>query len=298
MPVLRVLVGSSMSSASHFAAWTICVVSQTSSLALPKAPITLVSRSIVTETSSFLPRVMFKDLATWLKPLNFSLSLSLWSKNVNRWMAVVELVSSPDPTFCEGKGLVTVEHFLCSWKLSILVFAQANQIAALWFLCNIAFRYEATLYKISCLGLAVANQNAALQFWIPLRSNVQMARDRLHDIAVKSRICATKKPFQCHLVSFPDPALKEGKGLVHIERFLGLDDISVKNSSTPIRFTPCVIMWHRRILHACESGWCVVMPKRCVAMPITWYAVSCAPQKTLDVYQTLSLLEGGVWKRD
>ena len=53
------------------------------------------------------------------------------------------------------------------------------------------------------------------------------------------------------LVSFPDPALKEGKGLVHIKRFLGLDDISVRNSSAPIRFMPCglhvIIMWHRPI---------------------------------------------------
>ena len=41
------------------------------------------------------------------------------------------------------------------------------------------------------------------------------------------------------VVSFPDPALKEGKGLVHIERFLGLDDVSVRNFSAPIRFTLC-----------------------------------------------------------
>ena len=41
------------------------------------------------------------------------------------------------------------------------------------------------------------------------------------------------------LVSFPDAALKGGKGLVHIERFMGLDDVSIGNSSAPIRFTPC-----------------------------------------------------------
>ena len=33
------------------------------------------------------------------------------------------LVSSPDPTLCEGKGLVTVERFLGFCKLSSRVFA-------------------------------------------------------------------------------------------------------------------------------------------------------------------------------
>ena len=32
------------------------------------------------------------------------------------------VVSSPDPTLCEGKGLVTFERFLGSCKLSSLVF--------------------------------------------------------------------------------------------------------------------------------------------------------------------------------
>ena len=41
------------------------------------------------------------------------------------------------------------------------------------------------------------------------------------------------------VVSCPDPTLKEGKGLVHIEHFLGLDDVSVRNFSEPIRFKPC-----------------------------------------------------------
>ena len=31
----------------------------------------------------------------------------------------------------------------------------------------------------------------------------------------------------------PDPSLKEGKGLVYIKHFLGLDDISVVNSRAP-----------------------------------------------------------------
>ena len=57
---------------------------------------------------------------------------------------------------------MTFERFLGSCKLSILVFAQANQIAALRFSCDIASCCEATFYKVSCLGLAVANQNAAL----------------------------------------------------------------------------------------------------------------------------------------
>ena len=32
------------------------------------------------------------------------------------------------------------------------------------------------LYKVSCLGLVLANQNAVLRFCIPLHSNVQWAR--------------------------------------------------------------------------------------------------------------------------
>ena len=55
---------------------------------------------------------------------------------------------------------------------------------------------------------------------------------------------------------------------------------------------------YSRIQHTCESGWCIAIPKWCVVTPITRYAASCAPQKALDVYQTLSLLEGGVWERD
>ena len=52
------------------------------------------------------------------------------------------------------------------------------------------------------------------------------------------------------IVSFPDPTLKEEKGLVYIERFLGLDDVSFLNTRAPIRFTACgtcisvIIMWH------------------------------------------------------
>ena len=41
------------------------------------------------------------------------------------------VVSSPDPTLKEGKGLVTVEHLVGSCKTSILVFVHANHIAAL-----------------------------------------------------------------------------------------------------------------------------------------------------------------------
>ena len=52
---------------------------------------------------------------------------------------------------------------------------------------------------------------------------------------------------------------------------------------------------YNRILHACESGWCVAMPKRCIVMPVTWYAASCAPQKALDVCQTLPLTRKRVW---
>ena len=49
----------------------------------------------------------------------------------------------------------------------------------------------------------------------------------------------------------PDPTPKRGKGLIHIERFLGLADVAFLNSVAPIRFTPCglhvTIMWHRPI---------------------------------------------------
>ena len=41
------------------------------------------------------------------------------------------LLSSPDPTLCQGKGLVTVGCFLDFCKLNSRVFAQANQIATL-----------------------------------------------------------------------------------------------------------------------------------------------------------------------
>ena len=54
------------------------------------------------------------------------------------------------------------------------------------------------------------------------------------------------------VVSFPDPTLKEGKGLVYIEHFLGLDDVSVLNPCAPIRFLPCgifmTIIWHCAIV--------------------------------------------------
>ena len=94
-------------------------------------------------------------------------------------------------TLCKEKGLVTVERILGSCKLSILVFAKANQIAALRFSCDIASCCEATLYKVSCLDFALTNQNVALRFGILLRSNVLYT-------AVKSRARTTKKPFQCH----------------------------------------------------------------------------------------------------
>ena len=39
------------------------------------------------------------------------------------------------------------------------------------------------------------------------------------------------------VVLFPDPTLKEGKGLVYIEQYLGVD-VAFLNSCAPIRFTP------------------------------------------------------------
>ena len=102
---------------------------------------------------------------------------------------------------------MTFERFLGSYKLSILIFVQANRIAALWFSRDMASCCEATLYMVSCLGLAIANQNGALRFCIPLYSNEQPECDQLHNIAVKSRVCTTKKPFQCHQ-TFPHAGIR------------------------------------------------------------------------------------------
>ena len=53
----------------------------------------------------------------------------------------------PDPTFKEGKGLMTFERFLGSCKLSNLTFAKANQIAALRFSCDLATCHTATIIQ-------------------------------------------------------------------------------------------------------------------------------------------------------
>ena len=65
-----------------------------------------------------------------------------------------------------------------------------------------------TLYEVSYLGLALANQSAALRVCIQLCNNMQRACDWLHNIVVKTVICpytlymyiqcTTKKLFQCH----------------------------------------------------------------------------------------------------
>ena len=115
-------------------------------------------------------------------------------------IAAVVIVSPPDFALCERKGLVKVKCFLGFCMLSSLAFGQAYQIAAL---CDFTFCCE-VLYKVSCLGLVVVNQNAALQFYVPLCSNGQLASDRLHNIVVKSRACTTKKTLQCHQ-TFPHP---------------------------------------------------------------------------------------------
>lgn len=96
------------------------------------------------------------------------------------------VVSFPDSALKEGKGLVTLERFIGSCKLSSFVFASANQISALvtflWY--YILFYHKETLYKASCLGLAVTDWNAALWSCILLRSNVQLVCEQLHNIAV------------------------------------------------------------------------------------------------------------------
>ena len=108
------------------------------------------------------------------------------------------LVSSPDPTLGEGKGLVTFERFLGSCKFSILTFAKANQIAALRFSYDLASAMIWSCSNMPAGDLAPANENAVLWFCIALRSNVGLARGWLHNIGMKSRACTTKKPFQCH----------------------------------------------------------------------------------------------------
>jgi hypothetical protein len=59
----------------------------------------------------------------------------------------VSLVSFPDPTLEEGRGLVTFERFLGSRKFNILTFAKANQIAALRFSCDRASGRAATIVQ-------------------------------------------------------------------------------------------------------------------------------------------------------
>ena len=44
---------------------------------------------------------------------------------------------------------------------------------------------------------------------------------------------------QYSIVSVPDPTPTREEGLVYFERFLGLDDMAVLISGTPIRFTAC-----------------------------------------------------------
>ena len=55
--------------------------------------------------------------------------------------------------------------------------------------------------------------------------------------------------------SFQDPILKEGKGLVYIERFLGLMTVVLAflNSVTPIRFILCDLHYSHP-LNVCESS--------------------------------------------
>ena len=69
------------------------------------------------------------------------------------------------------------------------------------------------------------------------RSN--LAKKHTHVYHMQLKICSqlisstNVQVSRVQLVSFPDPSLKEGKGLVYIERFLGLDDISLLNSRAP-----------------------------------------------------------------
>ena len=106
------------------------------------------------------------------------------------------LVPIPRPLWGKGSGDI--------WALSWFVQAQHSCFRASQSDCSstIFMWYRILLqsnkYKVSYLGLAVTNQNTTLSLCIPLRSNMQPTPDRLHNIAVKSRACITKKPFQCH----------------------------------------------------------------------------------------------------
>ena len=72
--------------------------------------------------------------------------------------------SSPDPTLCEGKGLVTVEHFVGSCKLSIHCFhASQSDCSSMIFMCYYVLLWS----KVNCHVLALTNlQNVALRFCI------------------------------------------------------------------------------------------------------------------------------------
>ena len=122
--------------------------------------------------------------------------------------------------------------------------------------------------------------------------------NRMHDLITTRKFNSRDCLYSIRMVvSSPDPAPKREKGLVYIECFLGL----VSEFWCANQIAPCglhvIIMWYLTIANCCCS-WCVAMPKRCVIMAITWHAISCAPQRVLDVYQTLLPLWGGVWERD
>ena len=96
------------------------------------------------------------------------------------------------------------------------------------------------------------------------------------------------------LVLFPDPTPKRRRGPSTHQALSGAY-FWISTCQSDSRHVACMWLSCDTVLQptnaACESSWCVVMT-------IIWHAASCAPQRALDAYQTLSLLKGGIWGQD
>ena len=109
-----------------------------------------------------------------------------------------------------GMVVVRPSHQMCGCQF-FLVFASS----ALLFSCKSirlqlydfhVILHSVALYYVSCLGLAVTNQNTALLFCILLHSDVQLACDPLHNTVVQSQ------PRNCSNVTRPFPVQGLGAG--------------------------------------------------------------------------------------
>ena len=108
------------------------------------------------------------------------------------------------------------------------------------------------------------------------------------------------------LFSFPDPTLKEGKGLVYIKRCLGCTRCSIScdwhdnasfwhgNASTTLTCVQYTAIGRCHMIVTCKPHGVNLIGA--TEFNQNWNVIK--PQKVLDAYQTLSLLEGRVWERD